>query len=234
MGLMNKWLGMGLAALLLLWAPFMYRELASEPPQSSDGEPVRSDGLDDQAADEPMEAPPKSLLAVEPAKAPEAPAAPSEEPPAPEKAEEEKPPEEAPEPSEPAEDSEDNQGTPEPGEPTAISAIGPVPELRKAFEDETRDGFWAGSQESLLRELAAKYEFDVAERDAVQCRRTVCRISLHIDQENPTALLHLFSDAKNDINQAAAMEPGSPSDDISHVFMYVTRKGYEIPGAANK
>jgi len=216
---MNKWLWLGVAALLLLWTPFLYRELIAKAPEARDSDHGPSDDfVDGLEAEEGV--PPKSLLAVpaaqpapsEPAKPPP----PAVEPPA---AEEEPEAPEAPAPEE------DPEGKQEPV-PTAISAVGPVAELRSTFEEETRDAFWASSQEALLRELATKNEFDMAGKGEVACRRTVCRYSVYMDQEKPVNLLRLYSDVKGQVNMVAAMEPASPNDDITHVFMYVTRKGY--------
>jgi hypothetical protein len=76
--------------------------------------------------------------------------------------------------------------------PPGMHASGHFERMRSTFESEARDMQWASEQESLLPKHIAEAGFpDEAFDRNVTCRKTICRLSLRIAEDDLFALMKL-------------------------------------------
>jgi len=220
---MKRWLGIASFVLLLIWAPWLYRELSASAPEVEDGDAEFDEGSDefveappDDAEDDGVEVPEEEPAPTEPvAQAPVE----GEEPAADEPG---------------AEGAEGAEGEPEgeaeapPGVGAAAAAIaGALGTLSKTFESEPRDALWAQGAEAGLRGVidgAELEEEEVLELLELECRRTVCRAVIDIgDPEADVPFEELFTDYQGRVFPHRAIK----SEEAKYAI-YVIREGYTM------
>jgi hypothetical protein len=197
---MNRSLGLGIAALLLVGLVLWWWSAGSTAPAGSG---------DAHAGTEPE--PP----AVEPAPAPHAAARPAAE------AEAEAEPGEDPEPGAPA------PADPAPPMPEPPSEpMGPVARLKHAFETDPVDP-QAIAAERELRALVGGPEVPVEMLERVMCRKRACKLQLIWLPDKPLAFMGLGMKVSTEINPEIAVDPHEPDEKgVRRYDLYVPRDGY--------
>ncbi len=228
---MKRWLVIGGAGLLVAWAPFIYAELMG------DDEPGAAPSTSASAAFEDLEE--EEEVAEEEPSTEEVPAEqdkPAEQ--AEEPGNEEAPPEnqepgpedtaEEGEPEAEADDEEHQEGqavsTPNP----KVAAMGPVAQLKEAFDNEPRDSLWAADEEPRLSQLLLDNEIAEDYIDAVKCQRTVCRLDLTWPAEDTELHMTLFNLVRQEFGFETGFEPREQDDEHKSFAIYVLRKGYTV------
>jgi hypothetical protein len=122
----------------------------------------------------------------------------------------------------------------EPNTPSAPPAPPPMPAsghfeaMRQAFEAESRDDAWAGSEEARIPQLLldAGFPSDAFDRNAT-CRRTLCRFSLRLSEQEPDqlALMKLAAAVQTDKGLSVAYGAAEPAGDKTRVIIYLPRAG---------
>ncbi len=240
---MKRWLKIGGALLLLAWAPFIYKELTSEPaekkgrelpsPDADDDEALHGDHAPSGAAGGPaeVEAPPQAepAPAPEPAPEPAAAEAPAAEPPAGE-ARLAKPPIDPelaaePEPEPAAEDDEEAEEEPVP--PPVAS--GPTAVMKQAYETQPRDALWAKDTEARIMQLFAHDDVPQGMLERASCRRAVCRVDVRWKRDTAAQYVGVSQAMREQFGGEVAVEPVGQLDEAAgqqQVHLYVLRKGY--------
>jgi hypothetical protein len=217
---MKRWLALALLGLAVIWGPYVYSELASEPVPASGKERnmLRMFGGDDEedvVAEDPSEPPaaePKEEVA-EPEKAPEKPV-------------EAKPAEG--EPAEP-EEGEADKAAEGPAEDTAPSTLPSdlLPSFRKVFDAEPRDAFWANDEEGKVRAVFVGAGAAAEAITEVACRKTVCRVTFVPDEVEPDALAKLYDTLRTRHPDGLALDH-KPEPVGQPGVLFVLRPGYQL------
>jgi hypothetical protein len=223
---MNRWVKIGAGALALAWAPFLYAELTSDP-HEKETRPVAD-----------LEEPdPTAVVAIVDA-GPEKEETPEEKQAATRAvAEQNDKPNDDPG-VEPAA----MEALAEPdNEPTGAAvvqdaplpkAVGPVAELKTAFESEPRDALWAKDAESKIATVFSGEDMPDTLLDKSACQKTVCRVELTWSQENAAPYLDAVEELHKAFATDFAVAPQAPADkegeDALAIHVYVMRKGYTV------
>lgn len=231
---MRKWLALGLVLVGVVWGPFVYTEL-SRSPEKSHGRGRQAFGFfgDDEeeetAAEDPAAeaADPAAAPAAQPAEvASDKQAAPADKPATPEAEQAAADPQAQPQPSEaptakPGEpEAEEDEEEPRPTWPTALA-----PAFRKAFEAETRDGFWAQSAEPNLRAEFREAGVPETTLGEVACRKTICRVDFATEELEPEVENKLFDAMEKAHGTTMALDE---KHSAAHAALYVLRPGYKL------
>jgi len=221
---MNRWVKLGGAVLLLAWAPFLYAELTSDPHEKKDRE------LKD------LEEPDPNAVATAAAGT----TAEAEEE-AEEKVAGKALPEQAEDPENPKLEPAAAEELAEPdNEPTGAAvqdaplpkSLGPVAQLKAAFESEPRDALWAKDAETKIAALFTGEDIPESLFDKSACQKTVCRVEVTWSQENAAPYLDAVEELHKAFNNDFAVDPQAPADkegeDALAVHVYVMRKGYTV------
>lgn len=220
---MNRWVKIGAGVLALAWAPFLYAELTSDP-HEKEMRPIAD-------LDEPD---PSAVLAVVDAAAPET----DEEKQAATRAlaeQTDKPNDD------PGVEPEAMEALAEPdNEPTGAAvhdaplpkAVGPVAELKTAFDSEPRDALWAKDAETKIATVFSGDDVPDALLDKSACQKTVCRVDVTWSQENAAPYLDAVEELHRTFGTDYAIAPQAPADkegeDALAIHVYVMRKGYSV------
>lgn len=246
---MRRWLTIGALLLVGLWAPFLYRELTSEPVETKGGAALADDADDALAeAQEPVgggEAEPAAGGdGAEEAK-PEAPTPPeAEEVPA----QPEQPTVEAPATAEQARTAEapvePGGDSPEgplgaDGLPTAeVLEVPPAPSPMavyvRVFESEPRDALWAREAEAKLLQVMAGAEVPSETIKSARCQKTVCRLELIWKPADSTAYQTAFTGVRNEFGTDMGVQNLGPGENEGEqrIDLYVPRQGYTLADLA--
>jgi hypothetical protein len=222
---MNRWVKIGGAVLLLAWAPFLYAELTSDPTEKEERAVADLDDPDPSTA-VPLTvdaAPEKEDTAEEKQAASRAAA------------------EQAAKPSDEGVEPEAVEALAEPdNEPTGAAvqeapppkAIGPVGELKAAFDSEPRDALWAKDAESKIATVFSADGMPESLLDKSACQKTVCRVDVTWSQENAAPYLDAVEELHRQFGTDYGVAPQAPADkegeDALAVHVYVMRKGYTV------
>lgn len=202
---MKRWLGIASVVLLLIWAPFAYRELSASVPEVEDDDSAFDEGQDPEVEDDEAEEPG------------EQPVLPDEAPLA-EGAEADEGVEADDEAAEPAAEGDQEGGAQDPsapgspgspGSPAAVVAQA-LATLIKTFESEPRDSLWAADAEGRIRGLVAGAELaegQVMELVELDCRRTICRGQFELGQQAEAAEDEEGEDPADEADEPPADEP---------------------------
>lgn len=230
----RKWLTIGGVLMLLMWAPFLWKELTSSPAEKK-GRDLPSE---DVAADPEGAAGSAEPAEPEPAAEPEAPAEPEKPAAADPNAKPAEPGTKAakPEPGQPGEAEADNPDEEEQGEgpPPPVQATGPTDVLKDAFDKQTRDALWAKDSEARI---SAMFGGDVPAEmlQNASCRKAVCRLQLRWTRDRAEAYVSVYQSLHQQFGPEVGVEPiGEADADDGHqeVDVYVARKGYTIADLA--
>lgn len=198
---MNRRLMLGAVVLALLGATLTIRDLACHPA------PRAKHARRDQQTERTV--PTESVRSAQPAEpATEAPAAPS-----PPKA-------------------------PESGEPKLKVEAPPMPStghfaaMQRAFESESREPAWASEQEARVARLLAEAGFpiDAFDRNA-DCRKTICRFSLQLDEHAETdmfALMKLAAAVQTSSGLSLAYGAAEAVNDKTRVVVLIPSEGTSL------
>ena len=233
---MKKWLAIGGGLLLVVWAPFIYAELTSEPAEKKTRE------LPDATEEEPtvaMEGKPVAgaaadktavAAAVDPKEEVDEPAEPAAA--APEQPDEvAAQPAEQPEPvAAPAEQDElgdeDEEAHEEDAPPPVAS--GPTAQLKQAYETEPRDALWATDTERRIAAVFTGEDLPEGMLQRASCRRAVCSLEVRWTRDHATQYVGAFQTLHEQFGSEIGVEPvGTPDDEGQQVVqLYLLRKGY--------
>lgn len=111
---------------------------------------------------------------------------------------------------------------PEPGDPTPDRNV----LFAERFESETRDASWANEQEPALKQQLTEVEMTDEKVSAVECRRTVCRVTFKGPRLNEGEAIHLYSRALTSFGDVQLANHDSGSAEVAHFF--TLRKGYKL------
>ena len=106
----------------------------------------------------------------------------------------------------------------------------PVPDrnalFASRFESEPRDALWANEQEPALKKQLSEIEITDENLSAVECRRTVCRVTFKHPRVNERQAINMYSRALTSFGdvQLANHDPGSTES----AHFYTLRKGYKL------
>jgi hypothetical protein len=222
---MNRWVKIGAAVLLLAWAPFLYAELTSDPHEKETRLVADPEDPDPNAvvpAD--AAAPAKEETPEEKQAAARALAEQNEKPN-----------------DDPGVEPEANEALAEPdNEPTGAAVqdaplpkpVGPVAELKSAFDSEPRDALWAKDAESKIATVFSGEDMPETLLDKSACQKTVCRVDLTWSQENAAPYLDAVEELHKAFATDYAIAPQAPADkegeDALAIHVYVMRKGYTV------
>jgi len=232
----KKWLAIGGGLLLVVWAPFIYAELTSEPAEKKTRE------LPDATEEEPtvaMEGKPVAgaaadktavAAAVDPKEEVDEPAEPAAA--APEQPDEvAAQPAEQPEPvAAPAEQDElgdeDEEAHEEDAPPPVAS--GPTAQLKQAYETEPRDALWATDTERRIAAVFTGEDLPEGMLQRASCRRAVCSLEVRWTRDHATQYVGAFQTLHEQFGSEIGVEPvGTPDDEGQQVVqLYLLRKGY--------
>jgi hypothetical protein len=94
------------------------------------------------------------------------------------------------------------------------------------FDAETRDALWANEQEPALKKQLSEIELKDDSVSAVECRRTVCRVTFKKPRINEGQAINMYSHLLTTFGdvQLSNHDPGSAED----AHFYTLRKGYTL------
>jgi len=223
---MNRWVKIGAGALALAWAPFLYNELTSDPHEKENRPVADLEDPDPNAVVPVVDAaePEKEETAEEKQAATRALAEQNEKPN-----------------DDPGVEPEAIEALAEPdNEPTGAAVqdaplpkpVGPVAELKGAFDSEPRDALWAKDAESKIAGVFSGEDMPEALLDKSACQKTVCRVDLTWSQENAAPYLDAVEELHRTFGADYAIAPQAPADkegeDALAIHVYVMRKGYTV------
>jgi hypothetical protein len=255
----KRWLAIGAGLLLVVWAPFIYAELTSEPAEkklrdlpsvAGDEQPVPVpviEAQDEQAATRVDEAPGATAdPTAEDENADEAEEADElelaadesvvEAPADPVPAAPPQPVAEQPEHDDPGEHEEvagsDDEAQEEDAPPPLAS--GPTAQLKQAYETEPRDALWATDTERRIASVFSSEDVPEGMLARASCRRAVCSLELHWSRDHATQYIGAFQALYEHFGTEIGVEPVGTIDDEGRqtVHLYVLRKGYTAADVA--
>lgn len=197
---MKRWLALALLGLAVIWGPYVYSELASEPVKASGKQrsALRFFGGDDEAEEEAEEDPSAEPEAVEEPEKPDEAKPATEQAKADEAKKDDKPAQQDPAQAEEAEPEGDKAAEGKAEDPSVADLERPtlpsdlLPGFRKVFDAEPRDAFWANDEEGKLRALFVAAGATADTLAEVACRTTVCRVTFTPDELEIEALGKLY------------------------------------------
>jgi hypothetical protein len=109
-----------------------------------------------------------------------------------------------------------------------MPASGHFEAMRQAFEAESRDDAWASGEEARIpqRLIEAGFPNDAFDRNAT-CRRTLCRFSLRLteQEDDQFALMKLAAAVQTDQGSSLAYGAAEVAGDKTRVIIYLPREG---------
>jgi hypothetical protein len=227
---MKRWLVLGGVVVAVVWGPYVYTELTRSPERgrgrhhhafgvfasddeetagaggegADQAEPEKTDEDKDKAKDKEKDKDKDKAKADEKEKA---------------KAED---PAKA-EPAKPSDSENDTEDEPRPTWPSDQLAA-----FRKALDAETRDGYWAGDQETKLRALFTHAGVSDDSLGEITCRKTVCRIVFHLTDLDSEAENKLFKSVQEELGAGGAPIALDAKYDGTIAALYVLRQGYKL------
>lgn len=130
-------------------------------------------------------------------------------------------------PSAPAQQPVARAADPAPPEPDVVEPISDRNALfATRFDSETRDAFWANDQEPALKKQLTESTLTDDDVSAVECRRTVCRVTFKNPRVNESQAINLYSRVLTTFADVQLAMHDATSAEPAH--FYALRKGYTL------